>query len=345
MKNNINYPVRKNIRNLFPYSCARNDHSSDRGIFLDANENPYGTYNRYPDPLHTDLKRKIAEMKHCTVGQIFLGNGSDEIIDLALRIFCEPYQDKALAFTPTYGMYEVAASINAVPFIKVPLNEEFQINMEKLIPLLPDEQLKLIFICSPNNPTGNLIKEEDVEFILTHFRGMVVIDEAYIDFSGQDSFVTKLDAYPNLIVLQTLSKAWGSAGLRLGIAYMNETLQQWFSKIKPPYNISTPNKEKALEVLNEVPVFTKNLKYILEERVRMRSELEQLNIIRNVYPSHANFLLVEVEDADGLYEKLIMEGIVVRNRNMVVNNCLRITVGTMKENQMLIDRLKQETHG
>lgn len=345
MKNKTNYYIRKNIKELFPYSCARNDHSSDKGIFLDANENPFGTYNRYPDPLQTDLKRKISEMKNCRPDQIFIGNGSDEIIDLALRIFCEPHQDKALAFTPTYGMYEVAACINAVTFIKVPLNDQFQINMDRLLPLLSDEQLKLIFICSPNNPTGNLLKEKDIESILNNFRGMVVIDEAYIDFSGQDSFLKKLDAYPNLIVLQTLSKAWGSAGLRLGIAYMNEKVQHWFSKVKPPYNISTPNQEKALEVLNTVSVFTKNLKDILEERNRMLKELEQLDIIWNVYPTHANFMLVEVEDADELYEKLIKDGIVVRNRNTMIKNCLRITVGTTEENQMLINRLKQETHG
>lgn len=345
MKNKTNYHIRKNIKELFPYSCARNDHSSDKGIFLDANENPYGTYNRYPDPLQTDLKRKISEMKNCRPDQIFIGNGSDEIIDLALRIFCEPYQDKALAFTPTYGMYEVAACINAIPFIKVPLNDQFQINMDRLLPLLSDEQIKLIFICSPNNPTGNLIKEADIEFILTNFRGMVMIDEAYIDFSDRDSFIRKLDVYPNLIVLQTLSKAWGSAGLRLGIAYMNEKVQHWFSKVKPPYNISTPNQQKALEVLNKVSAFTKNLKYILEERSRLLKELEQLDIIRNVYATHANFILVEVEDADELYEKLIKDGIVVRNRNTIIKNCLRITVGTTKENQMLINRLKQETHG
>ena len=345
MKNKTNYHIRKNIKELFPYSCARNDHSSDKGIFLDANENPYGTYNRYPDPLQTDLKRKISEMKNCHPDQIFIGNGSDEIIDLALRIFCEPYQDKALTFTPTYGMYEVAACINAVPFIKVPLNDQFQINMDRFLSLLSDEQLKLIFICSPNNPTGNLIKEADIESILNNFQGMVVIDEAYIDFSGQDSFLKKLDAYPNLIVLQTLSKAWGSAGLRLGIAYMNERVQHWFSKVKPPYNISIPNQEKALEVLDAVSVFNKNLRCILEERARILLELEQLDIIRNIYPTHANFLLVEVEDADGLYEKLIKEGIVVRNRNTIIKNCLRITVGTTEENQMLINRLKQETHG
>ncbi len=345
MKHNFQYPVRKNISDLFPYSCARSEHSSDKGIFLDANENPYGTCNRYPDPLQTDLKQKISEMKHCTTDQIFIGNGSDEIIDLAFRIFCEPYRDKALAFTPTYGMYEVASSINAVPFIKVPLNGTFQIDMEKLTPLLRDKQLKLIFICSPNNPTGNLLNEKDIEFILTNFKGMVVLDEAYIDFSGQESFLKKLDIYPNLIVLHTLSKAWGAAGIRLGIAYMHEVVQQWFSKVKPPYNISTANQEKALEILNGTSEFTKNLKHILEERARMIREMKQLKLICNIYPTHSNFVLVEVKDADRLYEKLIREDIIVRNRNSIIKNCLRITIGTAQENQKLINVLKQQTHG
>jgi histidinol-phosphate aminotransferase len=345
MRNNIQQLIRKNILNLAPYSSARDEYTGKEGVFLDANENPFGKYNRYPDPQQNQLKQRLAEIKHVSPSQLFLGNGSDEVIDLAFRIFCEPNIDKALTFTPTYGMYEVSANINAVELIKVPLNIDFQIDRNSIQPYFSDINLKLIFICSPNNPSGNLINPEDIEFILQNFKGIVIIDEAYIDFCKQATFVSKLKLYPNLIISQTLSKAWGLAGLRLGIAIMNEELLSYYNKVKAPYNISSVNQKVALEALNREKEYQQNLNTILDEKQKLIEELKTLKLVRKIYPSDANFILVEVENANEIYTKLIAEQIIIRNRNAVVENCVRITIGTSEENIKLINTLKSINNG
>lgn len=340
MKSNIQKLVRKNILNLAPYSSARDEYTGKKGIFLDANENPFGDYNRYPDPDQTKLKDRLSEIKKVNSKNIFLGNGSDEVIDLAFRIFCEPYQDKALTFTPTYGMYEVSANINAVELIKLPLNAEFQIDTKTIEPFFSDENLKLIFICSPNNPSGNTIKTDDIKYILENFQGIVIVDEAYVDFSDHDSFIKQLKNYPNLIISQTLSKAWGLAGLRLGIAVMNEEILSYYKKVKSPYNISSINQKVALLVLKDQGEFQKNVDIILEQKSKLIKGLQTLKIVQKIYPSDANFILVEVDNANDVYSELISKQIVIRNRDSVVKNCIRITVGTQDENAKLLNALK-----
>ena len=340
MKSNIQKLVRKNILNLAPYSSARDEYQGKEGVFLDANENPFGEYNSYPDPEQTELKQRLAEIKKVNAKKIFLGNGSDDVIDLAFRIFCEPNQDKALTFTPTYGMYEVSANINSVELIKLPLNAEFQIDRKSIASYFSDENLKLIFICSPNNPTGNLIKTNDIKFILDNFTGIVIIDEAYIDFAHQQSFIKELENYPNLIISQTLSKAWGLAGLRLGIAVMNEEILSYYKKVKSPYNISSVNQKVALQALSNEKEFQKNVTIILQEKSKLIKELQTLKIVRKIYPSDANFLLVEVDNAKEVYSELISKQIIIRNRHSVIKNCIRITVGSEEENAKLLNALK-----
>lgn len=341
MKTSIKNLVRKNIQSLAPYSSARDEYAGKEGVFLDANENPFGIYNRYPDPYQLMLKKKLAEIKNTSAEQIFIGNGSDEIIDLAFRILCEPAQDKALTFVPTYGMYEVSANINDVELLKIPLDGNFQLQTDLLKPYFSDPNLKLIFICSPNNPTGNLLRSEDIEFILKNFSGIVIIDEAYIDFSEQASFIEKINESPNIIILQTLSKAWGLAGIRLGIGFMNEEILSYFNRVKPPYNVSLLNQQTALEILNDEDVFEEKVKNILAEKELMRQKLSALNFVRKIYPSDANFFLIEVDDADALYQKLIEKKIIIRNRNSVIKNCVRISVGTSVENEELFNALKE----
>lgn len=341
MKSKIKELVRKNIQALKPYSSARDEYSGKEGIFLDANENPFGIYNRYPDPYQPALKKKLAELKNTSPEQIFIGNGSDEVIDLAFRIFCEPGQDKALTFVPTYGMYGVSANINDVELIKLPLDNDFQIEKDLLQPYFSDPNLKLIFICSPNNPTGNLLGTEDIEFILDQFCGIVILDEAYIDFCDGPSFIEKLDQYPNLIIIQTLSKAWGLAGIRLGIGYMNEEILSYFNRVKPPYNISLLDQQTALEILNDEAAYEETIRTILAEKKQMIQRLSDLKMIRKIYPSDANFILVEVQNADQLYEKLIDKKIIIRNRNSVIKDCVRISVGTPEENVQLLNALKE----
>lgn len=345
MRNNIKNLVRKNILNLAPYSSARDEYEGTEGVFLDANENPFGTYNRYPDPQQNKLKQRLSEIKKVKPNQIFLGNGSDEVIDLAFRIFCEPNQDKALTFTPTYGMYEVSANINSVELIKVPLNMEFQIDRKSIQPYFSDPNLKLIFICSPNNPCGNLIQSGDIEFILENFNGIVIIDEAYVDFCPEATFASKIAKYPNLIISQTLSKAWGLAGLRLGIALMNEELLSFYNKVKAPYNISSVNQKVALEALSKVGEFEENSQKILTEKAKLVQKLQMIKMVKKIYPSDANFLLLEVENANEVYSNLIDKQIIIRNRNSVVENCVRITVGTAEENLKLINTLKTLSNG
>jgi len=332
--------VRENVKNLIPYSCARDEFKGKTGIFLDANENPFGKLNRYPDPYQRDLKAAISKNKGISEEKIFLGNGSDEIIDLCYRVFCNPGKDKALSFTPTYGMYEVSASVNDIKIIKVQLNESFQIDIEKTKPWLADNNVKLIFICSPNNPTGNCMEISDISYIISNFNGIVVIDEAYIDFTEKPSFIKMIDKYPNLIVMQTFSKAFGLAAARVGMAFSNPAILQYFNKLKPPYNISTINQIAALRKLEKAVEFKSQVLKIKNEKERLNADLKKLKITEKVYPSDANFILVKVSNATLIYNSLIDKHIIIRNRTSVINNCLRITVGTHTENNKLINALK-----
>jgi histidinol-phosphate aminotransferase len=311
------------------------------GIFLDANENPFGSLNRYPDPYQRELKTSISRIKGIPQENIFLGNGSDEIIDLCFRIFCNPGTDKALTFTPTYGMYEVSAVINDVQLIKIPLSDDFQVEYKSVLPELKDPALKLIFICSPNNPTGNAMIGFEIESIISGFDGIVIIDEAYIDFSDQRSFKTLINRYNNLIVMQTFSKAMGLAAARVGMAFMDPSIVLYFNKMKPPYNISTLNQDAALKSLEHIDLLKNRVSRIITERERLANALEKLSIIEKVYPSDSNFLLVKTRNADMIYSELIDNKIIVRNRNKMVPGCLRITVGTERENNRLLTVLQR----
>ena len=333
----VDSQVRKNIKSLSPYSSARDEFSGVEGVFLDANENPFGNFNRYPDPYQKELKNALSQIKGIPVENLFLGNGSDEVIDLLFRIFCKPGLDKALTFSPTYGMYQVSAELNDVELMQQPLNQNFQIDFESLNPLLSDQNLKLIFICSPNNPTGNSIR--NVKKIIESFHGIVVVDEAYIDFSHEPSWTKRIHEFPNLVVLQTLSKAWGLAAIRLGIGLSNIQIIKYLNKVKPPYNISQPNQEAALLAIKNVEVFEQRKQKILEQKEWLMAALLALKPIKKVYPSDANFVLVQVEDADILYNQLIAEKIITRNRNKQIPGCLRITIGTELENQKLINAI------
>ncbi|PKA84023.1 histidinol-phosphate aminotransferase [Ulvibacter sp. MAR_2010_11] len=335
----LNKLIRKNILALKPYSSARDEFYGDIGIFLDANENPYGTLNRYPDPYQRKLKAVLSEQKGVAPDSIFIGNGSDEIIDLLFRMFCNPGQDKALTFSPTYGMYDVSASINDVELLKIELNAQFQIDLDSLPPYLNDSSLKLILLCTPNNPTSNCINPETIEAILKTFCGIVLVDEAYIDFSEKPSYIEKLSEYPNLVVSQTLSKAYGLAAARIGIAYANPEIISFLNKVKPPYNISALNQQAAIDALLDKEKYESNSQLILTEKENLVQRLNLLPIVYRIYPSDTNFLLVETEDANLIYEQLVSMNIIVRNRNNVIRNCLRITIGTPEENQLLINAL------
>ncbi|MFN8240808.1 MAG: histidinol-phosphate transaminase [Bacteroidales bacterium] len=332
--------VRKNVLAMKPYSSARDEYKGDPGIFLDANENPFGSLNRYPDPRQNKLRMRLSLMKGIPIGNIFLGNGSDEIIDLCFRIFCNPGSDRVIIFSPTYGMYEVAASMNDAGVIDVPLLPDFNIDIENTLPLLTEVRNKLLFICSPNNPTGNCFKEEDILTIVENFHGIVIIDEAYIDFTGRKSFSAQISRFPNLIVMQTFSKSMGLASARVGIAYASEDIIKYLFRMKPPYNISTLNQEAALTRLKDYSAVENEVLLIKAEREKLVSSLRVLEKVKRVYPSEANFLLVEVDDADKLYKELVNRRIIVRNRTSVVRNCLRITVGTPAENETLIEAIK-----
>lgn len=332
--------VRKNILSLKPYSSARDEFEGENGIFLDANENPFGELNRYPDPYQLKIKQKLSELNQISTENIFLGNGSDEVIDLAFRIFCEPKKDKVLTFSPTYGMYEVSANINDVELINLELNKDFQIDLETLKPYFEDENLKIIFICSPNNPTGNSIK--NIKYILENFNGIVFIDEAYIDFSPEESFRNQIKNYPSLIVSQTFSKAWGMASVRVGIAYASEEIIKFYNKVKPPYNISQLNQDAILNTLNDENInqVSENIKIILEEKKFLIQNLKKLNLVKTIFPSDANFVLIEVDNANSVYQELVNQNVIIRNRNSVIKNCLRITVGSPDENKKLIETLQ-----
>ena len=334
--------LRKNILQLRPYSCARNEFQGQASVYLDANENPYNApYNRYPDPLQRELKDRIAAIKGLRPGQIFLGNGSDESIDVLFRAFCEPRADNVVAIEPTYGMYKVAADINDVTYREVLLDENFQMDAEKILAAC-DENTKLIFLCSPNNPTGNSLNREEVLKLLDQFEGLLVLDEAYIDFASEPSMMSRLDEYPSLVVLQTFSKAWGSAAIRLGMALASESIVQALNKIKYPYNISLPTQQQAMKMLDAAPEVQEWVESILQERDRLSKALSELRLVKHIYPSDANFLLLRVSDANRLYAVLVEQGIIVRNRNNVslCLGCLRITIGTTEENDILLQALK-----
>lgn len=332
--------VRSNVLKLVPYSCARDEYEGSDGIFLDANESPYGPLNRYPDPRHQELRDAISRHKGIPAGNIFLGNGSDEIIDLCFRIFCNPGKDRAMVFTPTYGMYGVAASVNDIDVIRIPLDETFNIDLQAAKPWLKDETLKLIFICSPNNPTGNCMDPGAIETILMEFPGMVVIDEAYADFSGKPSFAARTDEFDNLIVMQTFSKAMGLAAARVGMAFAGEDILKYLFAMKPPYNISTINQEAALQRLGESDAVARQVKAIIAERERLASRLAELPVVEKVWPSDSNFLLARVKDADQIYNTLVASKIIVRNRSREIPGCIRITTGTEEENDKLLMELE-----
>ncbi len=333
--------IRPNILALKAYASARDEFSGKEGVFLDANENPYGTLNRYPDPYQNDLKVKISELKKIDTENIFLGNGSDEIIDLCLRVFCEPGKDKVVSFTPTYGMYEVSAEINNLEMIKLPLNADFQIETSSLIPFLDDPDLKMIFICSPNNPTGNLINTNSIEFVLNKFNGVVIIDEAYIDFADSNSWINKLAQFHNLIITQTFSKAWGLAGARVGMAFASKQIISFINKVKPPYNISTLNQQQVLKRLAKQDEVKNILKELDDQKNQVLQELKTIKGIEKVYPSDANFILIKVKNANGVYQQLLDKKIIIRNRNSVIQGCLRITIGKASENKKMINELKK----
>lgn len=337
----INNLVRMNIRNLQPYSSARDEFSGNEGVFLDANENPFGELNRYPDPYQRELKAVLANQKGIDTAQIFVGNGSDEVIDLLFRIFCNPGTDKALTFSPTYGMYDVSSAINAVELIKLPLTDAFELDVDAAKELLKDSKIKLTFICSPNNPTGNAFPKEQIEAIVQAAQGIVVVDEAYVDFSEQGSMIDLINTYPNLIVSQTMSKARGLAAARVGFAFANTQIINLLNKVKPPYNVSLLNQKAALDALLDNEIYTRNLQILQQEKERLINLLNELKTVVKIYPSDANFLLVEFKDANATYQQLVDRKIIVRNRNSVVNNCIRITVGTPEENTLLINELKQ----
>ncbi len=339
--------VRPNIAKLKPYSSAKDEFTGVAEILLDANENSLGSpltqwYNRYPDPYQKEIKKKLSVIKNVPASQIFLGNGSDEIIDLLFRAFCEPGKDNIIICPPTYPMYEVSAHINDVAIQSAPLLTDFQLNVAHIEQLV-NVNTKIIWICSPNNPTGNSLDRIDIEMILNHFDGLVVVDEAYINFSKQKSFVQSLVDYPNLVVLQTLSKAWGLAGLRVGMCFANEEVIDFLNKVKAPYNISAVNQSLVLKALEEVGQVNDMIKELVAMRIALAQVLQTMPMVEQVYPSDANFLLVKIPNATSLYQYLLTKGIVVRNRSALLNcaDTIRITVGTEAENTQLVDAMAE----
>ncbi len=339
----VNSLVRKNVLKLKPYSSARDDFKGNASVFLDANENPYPSlFNRYPDPHQLKLKEKISRIKGVKSEQIFLGNGSDEPIDLLIRAFCEPGVDNVIIPQPTYGMYTVSADINAVEIKTINLTSDFDIDLAATEGAW-DEKSKLLFLCSPNNPSGNLLTKDKIESLLKKLSGIVIVDEAYIDFTDYPGFLPLLNKYNNLVVLQTLSKAWGLAGIRLGMCFSNVEIIKILNKIKSPYNINILTQDVAEKSLNEIEQKNNWVKEIKVQREFLRNELTKIRIVEKVYPSDANFLLTRVKNASATYKLLVAKGIITRDRSNVVlcDNCLRITVGTPDENQVLLNELKK----
>jgi histidinol-phosphate aminotransferase len=339
----LNTLLRENVRTMKPYSSARDEFKGEAEIFLDANENPYPSpYNRYPDPLQLQVKKRLGKLKKLPPEKIFLGNGSDEAIDLLIRAFCEPNRDSIMITEPTYGMYAVCAGVNAVNVQKVTLTVNFDLDVNAILNAI-DSTTRIIFLCSPNNPTGNLLSRRKITEIVTSFNGLVVIDEAYIDFSQSKGFSRKLDKFPNLVILQTFSKAWGLAGLRLGMCFASPEIISVLNKIKYPYNVSILTQQIAFDALKKKQRLEKVVKEIVRERRVLSKALLKLPIIELVYPSDSNFLLARVTDAPGIYNYLMKKKIIVRDRSKVIlcDNCLRITVGTPSENSRLIKALKK----
>ena len=335
--------LRPNIVSLKPYSSARDEFSGADAMFFDANENPFNApYNRYPDPYQSELKKKIGEIKGVAPENIFLGNGSDEAIDLLFRAFCIPGKDNVVSIDPTYGMYQVAADINDVEVRKVLLKQDFELDVPGLLNTA-DENTKMIFICSPNNPTANVFREEDMLKVISGFDGIVVVDEAYIDFAPEKTLMHKLADHPNLVILQTFSKAWGVAAIRLGMAFASKEIIDVLSKIKYPYNVNLLTQEKALEFLENAQQKDDWVSVILKEKERLKKALQQNPLIKKIYPSDANFLLVVVDEPQKIYDLLVQKKLIIRDRSKVVmcEGCLRITVGTPEENDKLIETLKE----
>ncbi|MGY3212081.1 histidinol-phosphate transaminase [Mucilaginibacter sp. HD30] len=342
----INNIIRDNIKNLTPYSSARDEFQGEASVYLDANENAYGSpldenYNRYPDPLQYNVKKRLSEIKGVPIRNIFLGNGSDEAIDILFRAFCNPGVDNVIIVPPTYGMYQVSANINDVALKRVPLTAEYQLDLEGIAEAI-DERTKLIFICSPNNPTGNSINRDDVETLSANFNGLIVVDEAYINFSRQKTFIQELTEYANLVVLQTLSKAWGLAGLRVGMAFASEEIIEVMNRVKPPYNINEASQQLALKALENVDQVNEWIKETLKERDNLVLQLKNFDFVLDIYPSDANFILVKTTDPKAIYNFLVQRGIIVRDRSKVelCEGSLRITVGTPNENNILIKSLQ-----
>lgn len=341
---NLQELVRPNIWALKPYSCARDEFKGVKAdVFIDANENPFNNgINRYPDPLQEQVKRLVAPLKGVPEENIFLGNGSDEAIDLPFRIFCRPGVDNVVAIDPTYGMYEVCADVNDIEYRKVSLDDKFDMDPDALLAAC-DDNTKIIFICSPNNPTGNAFSRDKIEKVVRNFSGIVIVDEAYSDFSKQRPMRLDLAEYPNLIVLATFSKAWGAAGIRLGMAFASTDIIALFNKVKYPYNVNVLTQKKAIEVLNDQVIMQRHISMVLEERTSLIKAFRLLDICKDIYPTDANFFLARVTDADAIYKYLVSKGVVVRNRNRVhlCGNCLRITIGTVEENRRLLSALRQ----
>jgi len=336
---NLNKITKTNIKKMKPYSSARDEFTGKAKVWLDANENPFDSdWNRYPDPHHTKIKKALEKLKGVHSNQIFIGNGSDEAIDLLFRAFCEPGKDKAYIFPPTYGMYSVSASINNIEVVAHKLDKHFQLPLVETF--APFQTNGLLFICSPNNPTGNIIDAEAILSYTKKFKGIVVVDEAYIDFAETNSMVNYINEVPNLVVLQTFSKAWGLAGLRVGMAYAQENIIAILHKIKPPYNVNAFSQQAVLKAINDKASYKKQLKSLKEERQKLRESLSDLACVNFIYPSQANFLLVKFKEAKRIFEQLKEAGIIIRNRTKQVNNCLRITVGTAEQNQLLLNALK-----
>ena len=340
----LNSLVRKNILSLAPYTCARNEYNGHEAkVFLDANENPFNNpLNRYPDPLQLELKAKIAKVKHVSPECMFLGNGSDEAIDLCYRVFCEPRIDNVVAIEPTYGMYRVCADINDVEYRTVTLDNHFDIQAKKILAAC-DEHTKLIWLCSPNNPTGNNLSREEMQKIIEQFQGLVIVDEAYSDFSKQQPFRKDILKYPNLIVLNTMSKAWGCAAIRMGMAFASVEIIALFNKVKYPYNVNELTQQQAIKALSDPFEVDKWVKILLQERSKLMEAFQLLPDCEEVYPSDANFFLAKMKDAQATYDYLVDEGIIVRNRTKITlcHNCLRITIGTRTENSELLSALRK----
>jgi histidinol-phosphate aminotransferase len=340
---NINNLIRKNIKNLAPYASARHEFTGEASIFLDANENPFDTgFNRYPDPLQEVLKKQISILKKVSTENIFLGNGSDEAIDLLMRIFCEPRIDEIMILPPTYGMYKVSASIADIAIKTVNLTPDFQPNVVDIL-AKANEKTKVLFLCSPNNPTGNSFELEKMEKLVQNFNGIVVIDEAYIDFASQESCIQWINKYPNLVILQTFSKAWGLAGIRLGMAFANKEIVALLNKVKPPYNVNQLTQKVASKALENQAQTQNYIKEILSESLHLQQALSALKIVKKVYTTDANFILVKFENPRKVYDFLAIKGVIIRDRSNVVlcDDCLRITVGTKTENEVLLDCLNK----